>query len=312
MRKYIAILSILLAFQVTLSAQTAGQKDTLSVTPYGEASYSTTTGKLLTIDRADLQRHGIGDFRDRLTGMIPGLDVTQVGNGVLAGASGGYGDYGIGSTSNNFFLNGFSDVRVLVDGIAIPYTQLLLEPNQIESVTVVSDALDKSKYGPIASYGAVLITTRKGEYDSPFRLTVDAQTGVDFIDRLPEYVNGVDYAKMNNMARLSAGMDPLYSDEAIEGYAKGMKYSRFTPCVNYKDLMLNNALSTTTFGIDASAGSRNIKYHIALNGMNYGDIIKASKIDYNKINVTANVSTKIGRYIEVSAGFMGLDRKSVV
>lgn len=306
MRKYIAILSILLAFQVTLSAQTAGQKDTLSVTPYGEASYSTTTGKLLTIDRADLQRHGIGDFRDRLTGMIPGLDVTQVGNGVLAAGSSGYGDYNFGSTSNNFFLNGFSSVRVLVDGIAIPYTQLLLEPNQIESVTVVSDALDKSKYGPIASYGAVLITTRKGEYDSPFRLTVDAQTGVDFIDRLPGFVNGVDYAKMNNMARLSAGMDPLYSDEDIEGYSKGMKYSRFTPCVNYKDLMLNNALSTTTFGIDASAGSRNIKYHIALNGMNYGDIIKASKIDYNKINVTANVSTKIGRYIEVSAGFMGL------
>ena len=141
MRKYIAILSILLAFQVTLSAQTAGQKDTLSVTPYGEASYSTTTGKLLTIDRADLQRHGIGDFRDRLTGMIPGLDVTQVGNGVLAAGSSGYGDYNFGSTSNNFFLNGFSSIRVLVDGIAIPYTQLLLEPNQIESVTVVSDAL---------------------------------------------------------------------------------------------------------------------------------------------------------------------------
>ena len=167
MRKYIAILSILLAFQVTLSAQTAGQKDTLSVTPYGEASYSTTTGKLLTIDRADLQRHGIGDFRDRLTGMIPGLDVTQVGNGVLAGASGGYGDYGIGSTSNNFFLNGFSDVRVLVDGIAIPYTQLLLEPNQIESVTVVSDALDKSKYGPIAS-----TVSLKGESYSPLRVVI--------------------------------------------------------------------------------------------------------------------------------------------
>lgn len=306
MRKYITILSTLLAFQVALSAQTVGQKDTVAVSPYGETSYSMTTGKQLTIDRADLQKHSIGDFRDRLTGMIPGLEVTQAGNGVLGAATGGYGTYTFGSTSNDFFINGFSDMRVLVDGVAIPFNQLLLEPNQIESVTVIADPLDKSKYGTMASYGAVLINTRKGEYDSPFKLTVDAQTGVEFIDVLPEYVNGVDYAKMNNMARLSAGMAPLYSDEAIEGFAKGMKYSRSTPCVNYKDLMLNNALSTSTFGIDASAGSKNIKYHIALNGMNYGDIIKGSRIDYNKINVTANVSTKIGRYIEMSAGFMGL------
>ena len=74
-----------------------------------------------------------------------------------------------------------SSLNVLIDGVAVPFNQLLLEPNQIESVTVLSDVLDKSKEGPMASYGAILIKTRKGEYDTPFRITVDAQTGVKTI-----------------------------------------------------------------------------------------------------------------------------------
>lgn len=303
MKKYIIILSILFSAQAL--AQTAGQKDTLVALTEGTKSYNMTTGKLVTIDRADLQRHGIGDLRDRFTGMLPGLDVTELGGGVFNAASGGYGSYEI-ANANKFSTNGMSSLNVLIDGVAVPFNQLLLEPNQIESVTVLSDVLDKSKEGPMASYGAILIKTRKGEYDTPFRITVDAQTGVNFIDRLPGWVNGQDYAKLNNLSRISAGMDPLYSDEAIESFASYRPYDRTYPNVNYKERMLKSAFSTSTFGVDASAGSKNIKYHIALNGMNYGDLVKADRIDYNKFNVTANVTAKIGQYIEMSAGFMGL------
>ena len=306
MKKYITVLSILLAFSLSSFAQSAGQKDTLVSLSDGVKSYNMTTGKLITIDRAELQKHGIGDLRDRLTGMVPGLEVTEYGGGVFSSGRSGLVSYTTNGTSNNFFLNGNSDIKMLIDGVAIPFNQLLLDPNQIESITVISDIQDKTKYGPLASYGALLIKTRKGEYNSPFHLTVDAQTGVNFIDRLPGWVNGQDYAKMNNLSRLSAGLDPLYSDEAIAAFSSYRPYDRTYPNVNYKDRMLNSAFSTSTFGIDASAGSNNIKYHIGLNGMNYGDLINGANIDYNKFNITANVSAKIGQYIEMSAGFMGL------
>lgn len=314
MKKYILILSVMFAFPAAALAQHVGQNDTLVSLPGDAArSYSMTTGKLLTIDRSGLQKSGIGDLRNRMTGMIPGLEVRENGGGIFNTAPVGEAcDYNFSAGGNNFTLNGFSNIRVLIDGVAIPFNQLMLEPNQIESMTVITDVLDKSKYGPMASNGAVIIKTRKGEYNTPFSLTVDAQTGVNFIDRLPEYVDGVDFARMNNISREAAGLIPLYSKDAFEAYTSTATSARYKendvnyPLVNYKDKMLRTAFSTSTFGIDASAGSRNIKYHIALNGMNYGDLIKAEKNDYNKINLSASVSTKIGQYIEMSAGFMGL------
>jgi len=305
MKKYSIILFVLLAFPAVALAQHVGQKDSL---------YEKTTGKLLTIYRADLQKSGIGDLRNRLTGMIPGLEVTENGGGVLRAASASASvNYNSSAGGNTLWLNGESSgIKILIDGVPIPFNQLMLEPNQIESITVLSDVADKSKAGPLASYGALLIQTRKGEYNTPFSMTVDAQTGIQFIDRLPEWVNGADYARLNNMARESAGMTPLYSDEAITAFlstsvpaADKENNIRF-PMVDYKSKMLNKAFSASTFGFDASAGSQNIKYHVALNGMNYGDLIKGEKNDYNKINLSANLTAKIGRYIEMSAGFMGL------
>lgn len=315
MKKYALILSILLAFPAVAIAQHVGQKDSLVYLP-AEApkSYDKTTGKLLSIDRADLQKSGIGDLRNRLTGMIPGLEVIENGGGIVnASTASAAVNYNSSAGGNTFWLNGESSgVKILVDGIPVPFNQLLLEPNQIESITVLSDVVDKSKAGPLASYGAIMIKTRKGEYNTPFSMTVDAQTGVNFIGRLPGWVNGGDYARLNNMARVSAGMDPLYSDEALAAFdtpsrVPGDKDNNMRfPMVDYKSKMLNNAFSTSTFGFDASAGSQNIKYHLALNGMNYGDLIKGEKNDYNKLNVSASFTARIGQYIEMSAGFMGL------
>ena len=82
MRKYI-ILFILLALPAVSLAQTAGQKDTLVNLPWSVTkSYSTTTGKSITIYRSDLEKHAIGDLRTRLTGMVPGLEITEEGGNV--------------------------------------------------------------------------------------------------------------------------------------------------------------------------------------------------------------------------------------
>ena len=82
MRKYI-ILFILLVLPAVSYAQTAGQKDTLVNLPWNTTkTYSTTTGKVITIYRADLEKHAIGDLRNRLTGMVPGHEVTEEGGGI--------------------------------------------------------------------------------------------------------------------------------------------------------------------------------------------------------------------------------------
>ena len=306
-RKNISILFSLFAAVAVSAAQNPERKDTLSLEVWGKArTYDKTTGKTVSVGRPELERHAIGDVRNRLTGMLPGVDVTEISGGVYEAASGNFTSYDAGGSSNAFRVNGFNSLRLFVDDIPIPFNQILLEPNQIESVTVLSDVLDKSRLGPMASYGGLVFKTRRGEYNTPLRISVNVESGVNFIDRLPGWASGVDYAQLNNQLRTDAGLAPLYSEEAIAQFGQYNENDLLFPAVNYRNKMIKNAFSTTSFGFDASAGSQSIKYHIALNGLNYGDILNAEKVDYNKLNLTGNVTFKIGRYIETSAGIMGL------
>ena len=306
MRKHI-LFFFLLSFPAVALAQTAGQKDTLVSMPWGTTrTYSNTTGKVITLQRKDLEMHSMGDLRNRLVGMVPGLEVTENGGGIYMAAAGNFTSYYSSGGAANLHLSGFDGSKFFIDDMPIPFNQLLLDPNQIESITVLSTALDKAKAGPMATYGALYIKTRRGGYNTPLKVSVNAETGVNFIDRLPAWASGADYARLNNQMRTNAGLAPLYSEDAISAFEHYRENDMSYPAVNYRDKMLNDAFSMTSFGIDASAGSNTIKYHIALNGLNYGDIINAEKVDYNKINVTGNVTTRIGRWIEASAGFMGL------
>jgi len=307
MRKHIIFLFALLAFQAVSFAQTAGQRDTLVNLPWGVTkSYATTTGKVITVYSDEIQRNGVGDLRNRMTGLVPGLDIVELSGGIYQAADGGFTTYNAGGTTNNFRINGFNNMKILVDGIPIPFNQLLLESNQLESVTVLTDILDKAKAGPMASFGALLIKTRRGQYNTPLKITTNVETGMNFVDNIPEWASGADYAKLNNISRIDAGLEPLYTDEAIAAFKRYKENDLLYPAVNYREKMIRNSFSSTSFGLDMTAGSNTIKYHVALNGMNYNDILKSDRQDYNKINLTANVTTKIGQYLEASAGFMGL------
>lgn len=307
MKRYIIMLSFLLAFQEILVAQPAGQKDTVAVHPWSTVkTYDTSTGKFLSVRREDMERHAIGDLRNRLTGMLPGIDVTELGGGIYEAAVSDYSNYHLSGSTNKFHVNGFNNMNVFVDDMPIPFNQLLLDPNQIESITALTDVLDKAKMGPMASYGALLIKTSRGEYNSPLRVNVNVESGVNFADQVFPWASGADYAALNNKMRLAADLSPVYDSDAIEAFKEYRENDMEYPAVNYKDKMLRNAFSMTSYGIDASAGSSKIKYHFAINGLNYGDLLKADVADYNKINISGNVTAKIGQWVEASAGFMGL------
>ena len=220
MKKIIVTYIILFLFHILSSAQPAWRSDTLASLPWDVVkSYAKTTGKQVSIGRDDLERQASGDLRNRLTGMLPGLEVTEYGGGIYRAASSSFTNYNIGGSSNEFNLNGLLNVRLFLDDMPIPFNQLLLDPNQIESVTVLSDVLDKAKMGPMASYGAVLLKTRRGDYNTPLRISVSASTDVNFVGDVPEWASGADYAALNNQIRTSAGLTPLYSKEAIDAFA---------------------------------------------------------------------------------------------
>ena len=130
--------------------------------------------------------------------MMPAISVQEKAGDFWSSS---YQSPNLNSSSFQVFLRGSGNQVCIVDDIYIPFGQVQLDPNQIESITVLTDILDKAKYGPMASDGALLIRTKKGGYNTPMQIHVDMEGGIGIADRIPEWVNGIEYARMNNAAR---------------------------------------------------------------------------------------------------------------
>lgn len=290
---------------VEMSAAVPEKKDTVITYPWGQKlTYWQTTGSGLSVNIPKLETKVAGDLRNRMTGVVPGMDVRELTGGFDPSA---YAMYTMNNSHIQLTMRGNSDLMCIVNDVYIPFSSLLLDPNQIESITVLTDVVDRAKYGPLATNGALLIRTKQGGYNTPMRIHVDMESGISMAGRVPEWVNGVEYAQLNNAARAASGYDELYSPEAIEGFAKNDPYDLLYPNVDYKSLMYKNSYPLSRAGVSFYGGGNSVRYNFALNGLYSGDLVKGgATTDYSRFNISAGMAAKIGRYIEVSVDFSSL------
>lgn len=265
-----------------------------------------TTATAVRLGEAELERASGLDLRSRLIGHIPGLEVIEHTGQTLYSTT-NIGSPWFASSAVTFASKGWSSLTCFVDGVPVPFQEFLLDPNQIESVQFVTDVSDKAAVSPLASSGAIVITTKQGQYNTPMRINVTAESGISFVDKMPGWSDGVAYARLNNLARGASGYTTLYDEDAIAGFAAGDMYDLYTPNVDYKSLLLRDWKPTTRVGLNVGGGTANIKYNVSLNGLHDGDLFKVGPTaDYNKINLSSSVTARIGRYIEARASFLGM------
>ena len=303
--KYIISVLAAVAACIEMSAAVPEKKDSVITYPWGQKlTYWQTTGSGLTVNIPKLETKVAGDLRNSMTGVVPGMDVRELTGGFDPS---GYAMYTLNNSHIQLTMRGNTDLMCIVNDMHIPFSQLLLDPNQIESITVITDVVDRAKYGPLATNGALLIRTKQGGYNTPMRIHVDMESGISMAGRVPEWVNGVEYAKLNNAARSASGYDELYSPEAISGFAKNDPYDLRYPNVDYKSLMYKNSYPLSRAGVSFYGGGNNVRYNFALNGLYSGDLVKGgATTDYSRFNISAGMAAKIGRYIEVSVDFSSL------
>lgn len=259
----------------------------------------------VTVRAEELESSASTDLRGMLTGKIPGLELTESAGAV--GLSGSTTSLKLGVGNYQLSSRGFSSLVLIVDDVPVPFNQLLLQADQIESVTLLSDVASKALYGPVASYGALYVKTRRGAYNRPLTVSVDASSGISIVDRMPEWVSGSEYAGLNNEARSLAGYPTLYTERAMEGFAAGDPFDRQYPNVDYKSLIYRDVKPLSRFGVNISGGSSTVKYSTTINGLNEGDIVKVGPTaDFNRLNLSSSVTAKVGRYIEANASFVGM------
>lgn len=241
------------------------------------------TGAVSTIEAKDLENRPITNIAQALQGQVPGLMVTQ--NSGQPGAE----SIGLKIRGTSTFTG--NDPLVIVDGIAISLASL--NPNDIESISILKDAAATAIYGARASGGVILVTTKKGKTGKT-HVSYDGYVGTENPTRLPSLVNAYEHATIYNQAQLNDNPNATnlrFSVADIEKYRTGQLPS--SDRLNY----LFNPAPQTQHNLSISGGNENSTYYISLGYLSQKGIMKNT--DFKRYNIRVNNTFKIGNRLEI-------------
>lgn len=277
------------------------------VVGYGTQKKANLTGAVASVNGAVLENRPISNIGQGLQGVVPNLNVTM-GRGGAPGASASFNVRGTTS------LNG-GEPLVLVDNVQMDPN--LVNPDDIESISVLKDAASAAIYGARAAYGVILITTKKGKLNS--RPTVQFSASGYWQKPAVEMhnVNSLDYLRMIDIAYQNSGGSGHYFNSLVYSYAEKYANGTYDQPVFY-----DKAYSATKYGYcgntdwwnelyktsfsqiynaSISGGSEKTSYYVSLGANNQGGILKATDEKYNKYNANINVTSEVTPWMEVSA-----------
>jgi TonB-linked SusC/RagA family outer membrane protein len=273
--------------------------------PFSTLKRRFTTGPDLVIGGEYFERYPSTDVRNSLTGIISGWDIRELdGSPGLSSQEGLQNFSGLGNAMGA--TDKFSGMPlVIVDGMPTELNEAPLDPSDIESATLVKGILGTTMYGPAGTGGILLIKTRTGVKNERM-LKLDIESGISVVDRMPGSVDGVDYAILNNQARVNSGLAEKYTPTAITAYGNKNPDDLRYPNVNFRDMTLKNTKSITRVNLSSSGGNEVVQYFSTIGYNGEGDIYKiGSTADYNRVNTRQNVNVKVNDQIQVLFSFYG-------
>ena len=187
--------------------------DEVVVVGYGVQKKVNLTGAVASVKSDDLGDVQTNSVSSMIKGHLSGVQITQ--NNGKPGASSTIRIRGVGTLGADEKNNPL----LIVDGQAVDYGIETIDPNDIESVSVLKDASSAAIYGSRAANGVILLTTKRGE-KGVGKLSVNAYASVQTMMKKYNMLNAQDYVMLQHEACKNAGIDPVFSHEPAY-YGKG-------------------------------------------------------------------------------------------
>lgn len=267
--------------------------------PFLNLKKNYTTGSETVIQGEKLENYQGTNIRNTFTGLATGMEVRE-----MNGTPGVHVDEQRNTEKIDVLLRGRSPI-VVIDGMPTDLTEMPLDPSEIEKVTVIKDIVSKTMFGATGADGIISITTKRGKANER-NINVNFEKGVNVFDRMPTWVDGPDYLRLNNLARSNSGMVAKYSDDAIAKYAASDGYNKYTPNNNYREMMFKETAEYTRANVSSSGGNETLQYFSYLGYTSEGDIFKiGSPANYSRIVARSNLDIKINEFLKVNLGVYG-------
>ncbi|TAJ12065.1 SusC/RagA family TonB-linked outer membrane protein [Marinilabiliaceae bacterium JC017] len=184
--------------------------DEVVVVGYGTQKKVNLTGSVSTVSNKELVKRPVSNTAQALQGMNSGVTIVDRG-GAPGREEVAFQVRGMGTWNNGGPL-------VLVDGVEQSMSNV--DPNDIESISVLKDASSAAIYGNRAANGVIIVTTKRGKQGA-IKMEYNGYAGIQTAANLPKMVGPGDYFNLVNEALVNAGEDPKYSDEYIQNTIKG-------------------------------------------------------------------------------------------
>ena len=280
--------------------------DEVVVVGFGVQKKASAVGAITQLKGEELLRTGgATNISAALSGVLPG---------VTAIASSGEP----GRDQATIFIRGRStwgnsNPFILVDGVERSMNDV--DPNEIESISVLKDASATAVFGVKGANGVILITTRRGKAGTP---QVSFTSNVGF--KLPTYsfevADQVAARQLYNEANRNEGAwDILYSEQNIDYWRTGSD-PYYHPEIDWKELLFRDYALSQQYNLNVSGGGSKIRYFSSLGYMSDGDIFKTEKqpeydpsFRYRRYNYRSNIdldatpSTKVSLNLAGDMGF---------
>ncbi|WP_057939092.1 TonB-dependent receptor [Algoriphagus resistens] len=260
-------------------AESLSDLEEVIVVGYGTQKKVNLTGAVSAISSDEIVNQPVGQSSMVLQGVAPGVTVTQR-SGQPGSDGGNIRIRGVGTL-------GDSNPLIMVDGVETNMNNV--DPNEIESISVLKDAASAAIYGSRAANGVVLITTKRGE--DGVHVNYNMYAGLQVPTRMPEIVGALDHMMLANEAFTNIGNDPQYSDQFIADYMAGMPSDQY-PDTDWQELTMSNSAFMQSHNVSVNAGNEKAKVlgsfsYLDQNGIIPNTSFKRYNLRFNSdINVT--------------------------
>ena len=266
----------------------------VEIVAYGVQKKVTVTGALSSVKNEDLTRTPVSSVNNVLAGQLSGVTTVQ-----YSGEP--------GSDAATIYVRGqgtWADSAPLIQVDGVERSMADIDPEDIESITVLKDASATAVFGVRGANGVVLITTKRGQEGKAkidITTSFSALTPTKMLENADSYEYGTFFNQMQrNDFDFSSGetFTPMFSDELLQKFKDGSDPIRF-PNMRWSDYIMKNLTMQTKHNVNISGGTKNMRYFVSAGLMTQGGLFEEFGDDfhydyrYNRFNYRTNLDLDV-------------------
>ena len=273
--------------------------DEVVVVGYGRQKRGNVVGSVAQISGEQLKQAPAMNVTNMLAGRLPGLTTVQQ-SGRPGADDASLRIRGVGSYASS------SAPLIMIDNVQRPSFSHL-DPSEIESITILKDAVSTAVYGLQAANGIILITTKRGKTGKPV-VSYDGAVTVNQNTRFPKFLDGPDYMQWYNKGtemdneyneHTGASIVPyVYSQKQIDEVRSGTNTNPLLGNTDWLDMLVGRESISQQHAITVRGGTDKVKYFTSVGMLDQDGVVRNT--GFKRYNVRSNIDAELNEVFSVA------------